>query len=48
MKDVVFQLEAELLAAPELATLGCERGWRYLISCFRLQPDDKHVHSAKL
>lgn len=28
---MVFQLVAELLAAPELATLVCECGWGYLI-----------------
>lgn len=48
MKDVVFQLVAELLTALELATLVCERGQRYLINCVRLQPADVHLHSAKI
>lgn len=45
---MVFQLVAELLAAPELATLVRESGWHYLINCVRLQPDDMHLHSAKI
>lgn len=39
MKDVVFQLVSELLAAPKFATLVCECGWHYLISCVRPKPD---------
>ena len=44
----MFQLVAEQLAAPELATRVRERGRHYLISHIRLQPDDMHLHSAKI
>lgn len=48
MNNVVFQLVAELLAAPELATLLCEHGQHYLNSCVRPQTDSMHLHSAKI